>query len=70
MDLVITLIVIVIIIYWPKERQARYFLLLFLGLGLLFIAVIFAPVLLLSPLFYLGLAVIAVLVFYKGVKYK
>ena len=70
MDLFITIIVIIIIIYWPKERQTRYYLLLLLGLGLLFVAVIFAPVVLLSPLFYLGAAVIAVLVFYRGVKFK
>ncbi|NMB36195.1 MAG: hypothetical protein GX989_07925 [Firmicutes bacterium] len=70
MDLFITIIVIIIIIFWPKERQVRYYLLLFLGLGLLFVAVIFAPVVLLSPLFYLGAAVIAVLVFYRGVKFK
>lgn len=63
MDLVITVIIILIILFWPKKGQARYYLLLFLGLGLFFIAFVFAPAVLLSPLFYLGAAIIAVLVF-------
>lgn len=70
MDLVLTLIIVLIVLFWPKKGQTRYYLLLFLGLGLFSLALIFAPVILLSPLFYLGAAVIAVLVFYKGVKFR
>ncbi|MGI6307573.1 MAG: hypothetical protein ACOX1X_03005 [Dethiobacteria bacterium] len=68
MDLAITLLLVLMILFWPKKGQARFFMLLILGLGLFFIAFVFAPVVLLSPLFYLGVAIIAVLVFYRGVK--
>ena len=70
MDLFITLVIILIILFWSKKGQARYYLLLFGGLGLLFIAFIFTAVVLLSPLFYLGAALIAVAVLYRGVKTK
>lgn len=70
MDLVVTIIVVLLILFWPKKGQTRYYLLLFLGLGFFFVAVVFAPIVLLSPLFYLGAAVIALLAFYKGVKSK
>lgn len=64
MDLFITLIIILIIVLWSRS-QVRYYLLLFAGIFILMIALIFAPVLLLSPLFYFGLAVAAVLMIYK-----
>ena len=67
MDLAITLLLVLMILFWPK-RARPVFMLLILGLGLFFIAFVFAPVVLLSPLFYLGVAIIAVLVFYRGVK--
>ncbi|RJX29268.1 MAG: hypothetical protein C4554_01155 [Dethiobacter sp.] len=66
MDLVITLIAVLLFFLWPHLGQVRFIILLFLGLGVLFIALIFAPILLLSPLFYLGLAILIVLIFYKG----
>ncbi|MGI5823847.1 MAG: hypothetical protein ACOX6Z_07885 [Dethiobacteria bacterium] len=67
MDLAITLLLVIIILFWPKKGQARYYMLLILGLVLFLVALVFAPIVLLSPLFYLGLVVIAVLLFYKGV---
>lgn len=68
MDLAITLLLVIAILFWPKKGQARFYILLGLGLVLFLIAFVFAPILLLSPLFYLGLAVVAVLIFFKGVK--
>lgn len=68
MDLAITLLLVIIILFWPKKGQARYYILLILGLVLFLIAFVFAPMVLLSPLFYLGLVIIAVLLFYKGIK--
>ncbi len=66
MDLIITLIAVLLFFLWPHLGQVRFFILLFLGLGALFIALIFAPILLLSPLFYLGIAVFIVLLAYRG----
>jgi predicted membrane protein len=65
MDLFITLLIILIIVFWPKHGQIRYYLLLFAGMFILFITVLFAPVLFLSPLFYIGLAVSGALMIYK-----
>jgi len=67
MDLVITLIAVLLLFFWPRLGQVRYYLLLFLGAAVLFIALVFAPILLLSPLFYLGVAVLALLLLYRGI---
>lgn len=68
MDLAITLLLVIMILFWPKKGQTRFIILLVLCLALLLIAFVFAPVILLSPLFYLGLVVAAVLFLFKGVK--
>ncbi|MDO9534166.1 MAG: hypothetical protein Q7J85_02280 [Bacillota bacterium] len=65
MDLFITLIIILIIVFWPRHGQIRYYLLLIAGIFIFIIALLFAPVLLLSPLFYIGMAVSAALMIYK-----
>jgi len=65
MDLFITLIIILVIVFWPKHGQIRYYLLFFVGIFVSLIVLLFAPVLLLSPLFYIGLAVSAALMIYK-----
>ncbi|NLJ55611.1 MAG: hypothetical protein GX334_01025 [Firmicutes bacterium] len=67
MDLAITLLLVIMILFWPKKGQARYYMLLILGLVLFLVVFVFAPIVLLSPLFYLGLVIIAILLFYKGV---
>jgi len=66
MDLAITLIAVLLFFLWPYLGRARFFILLFLGLGALFSALIFAPFLLLSPLFYLGAAILIVLLLARG----
>jgi hypothetical protein len=66
MDLAITLIAVLLFFLWPYLGKVRLVILLFLGLGALFIALIFAPFLFLSPLFYLGAAILIVLLLARG----
>lgn len=65
MDIIITILIVLLLIFWPRMGQARYYILLFVGTGLLLIALIFAAFLFLSPLFYLGIILLGVAVLYK-----
>jgi len=47
--------------------SARYYILLFVGMAMLFVALVFAPLILLTPVFYVGMAVIVILVLYRGI---
>lgn len=66
LDLVITLAILFLIIIWPRLGEVRYYLLLAVGLALLFIALIFAPFLILAPAFYVGIIILIVLLLYRG----
>jgi hypothetical protein len=67
MDLFLTLLVVFVIVSWPRVGYLRYYILLAFGIFILFIALLFAPILFLSPLFYLGMAVFLVLFIFKGI---
>lgn len=68
LDLVITGLIILLFIFWPRLGNIRYYILGFLGLGLLSIMFIFAPAfLIMSPLLYLVLVIFIVLLIYRGV---
>ncbi len=68
MDLLITALIILLFIFWPRLGNIRYYILGFLGLGILSIMFIFAPAfLIMSPLLYLALVVFIVLLIYRGV---
>ena len=56
MDLLITVVAIILFIFWPRLGDMKYFLLIFLGVGFLLLAVLVTPVLLLSPVLYLFIA--------------
>lgn len=66
MDLAITLIVISLLLFWPRRASVRYYLLLIPAAAGLVVAVIFAPFILLTPIFYVGLAIIAVVIIYRA----
>jgi len=66
MDLIITIIIALLFFLWPYLGKGRFLILLLFGLGMLFIALVFVPFLLLSPLFYLGAAILILLFFLKG----
>lgn len=67
MDLAITLAVILLLIFWPRRSALRYYLLLLVAVGALLLAVLFAPFLLLTPLFYVGLAVLLGVLIFRAV---
>ncbi|HHT46140.1 MAG TPA: hypothetical protein GX004_02455 [Firmicutes bacterium] len=67
MDLALTLFIILIIFLWPRLGHVRYLILLLAGILLLFLTIIVVPVLLLSPLFYLGAAVFIFLLIVRGI---
>jgi hypothetical protein len=67
MDLALTLFIILIIFLWPRLGHVRYLILLLTGILLLFLTIIVVPVLLLSPLFYLGAAVFIFLLIVRGI---
>lgn len=67
MDLAITLAVILLLIFWPRRGALRYYLLLLVGVGALLLAVLFAPFLLLTPLFYVGLALLLGVLIFRAV---
>lgn len=70
MDLIVSIIILLAIIFWPRMGEYRYYLLFFVGLGMLVIALVLAPILLLTPLFYLAMIVFFVLSIYRIVKRK
>ena len=68
MDLIVTGLILLLFIFWPRLGNVRYYILGFLGLGLLSIMFIFAPAfLIMSPLLYVALAVFVILTVYRGV---
>jgi len=67
LDLIITLLIVLLLIFWPKLGKMRYYILLFAGVAFLFFALIFAPILLLTPVFYVGVFIIIILTLYRGI---
>lgn len=65
MDLAITLAVILMLLFWPRRGALRYYLLLIVAAGTLLVALLFAPFLLLTPLFYVGLALLLVILTFR-----
>ncbi len=70
MDLIVSILILLVIIFWPRMGELRYYLLFFAGLGMLLLALLLAPILLLTPLFYLAMIVFFVLSLYKLIKRK
>ncbi len=66
MDLAITLVVVVLLLFWPRRATIRYYLLLIPGALALLVALIFAPFLFLTPVFYVGLAILLVVLIYRA----
>ncbi len=68
MDLIVTGLILLLFIFWPRLSNIRYYILGFLGLGLLSIMFIFAPAfLIMSPLLYVALVVFVILTVYRGI---
>lgn len=70
MDLIVSIIILLAIVFWPRMGESRYYLLFFAGLGMLVIALVLAPILLLTPLFYLAVIVFFVISVYKIIMKK
>jgi len=66
LDLAITLVVILLILFWPRRVTIRYFLLIIPAAAALLVAIIFAPFLFLSPIFYVGMALLLVVLIYRA----
>jgi len=65
LDLAITLVVILLLLFWPRRVAVRYYLLLIPAAGALLVALLFAPFLFLTPLFYVGLALLLVVFIFR-----
>ncbi len=70
MDLFITLLIVLLLIFWPRLGKMRYYILLFVGVAFLFFALIFAPLILLTPVFYAGAIIIILLILYREIVNK
>ena len=66
MDLAITVVVILLLLFWPRRATIRYYLLLIPAAAALLVALIFAPFLFLTPIFYVGMAILVVGVIYRA----
>lgn len=66
MDLAITLVMLVLLLFWPRRATIRYFLLLIPAAIALLVTLIFAPFLFLTPIFYVGLAILLVVFIYRA----
>jgi hypothetical protein len=66
LDLAITVVVILLLLFWPRRASVRYYLLLIPAAVALLVALIFAPFLFLTPVFYVGLAILLVVLIYRA----
>jgi hypothetical protein len=66
LDLAITVLVILLLLFWPRRASVRYYLLLIPAAVALLVALIFAPFLFLTPVFYVGLAILLVVLIYRA----
>ena len=66
LDLAITVGMILLLLFWPRRATIRYYLLLVPAAVALLVALVFAPFLFLTPIFYVGLAILSVVLIYRA----